>query len=474
MIVPSTRDSMKIFKISSKFLCAIAIALTAFAGVSCDKDDDFGIDEKEQGIHSGGNHGERKEFEQTRRVLIFYECAFNSLYSYIKEDMEQELVQGYIPKNTRNDDILLVYSKIARNGNYASQPSYLRRLYTDAEGTVVSDTLLTLPPEMRAADPATMRKILTHARGAFPSKGYGLVFASHGSGWLPEDYYFNPSAYERNHALPGSKVKSAPASRRAPVPEGSLAETDPYYGLTRSIGQDVERTDGSEIRHEMDIAQFVSGIPFHLDYVLFDMCFSSGAELYYGLKDVADYVMGSPCEVMADGMFDYTTMTSYLIGRETPDLQGLADDSFKRYDSRTDYFERSAIVSLSKSAGMDALATVCKSLFETYRTAINGLEYNNVQGYYRSGRHYFFDLEDVLVKCGASQADLTALRNALDGCIVYKNATPGFLWHPDKHNTGFKVETCCGISIYLPCGGTTLLDSMYKLEAWNKAVSLVK
>ena len=467
------RNQMKIFKISSKFLCAIAIAFTALAGASCDKDDNFGIDSSEQGIHSGGNHGERKEFDQTRKVLIFYECAFNSLYSYIKEDMEEELVQGFIPRNGRNEDILLVYSRIARNGNYVNQPSYLRRLYKDAEGTVVSDTLLTLPAETISAKPETMRTVLNYARGAFPSKGYGLVFASHGSGWLPANYYSNPSAYEREHSAPAKGMKSAPAFPRAPVPEGDLSETDPFYGMTRSIGNDAERTGSSTIQHEMSIAEFVSGIPFHLDYVLFDMCFSSGAEIYYGLKDVADYVMGSPCEVMADGMFDYTTVTSYLIGREAPDLEGLADASFKRYDSRTG-IDRSAIVSLSKSSGMDALAAACKPLFETYRTALGGLDYTTVQGYYRLGRHYFFDLEDTFVKCGASQADLAVLRNAIDGCILYKNATPNFLGPTAPNSTGFTVNTTCGISIYLPCAGTSLLDSMYKLEEWNKAVSIVK
>ncbi len=468
---------MKILKISSRFLCAIVIASSALAAVSCDKDENFGIDANEQGIQ-GGDHGDRKEFVQTRKLLLFYECGFNSLYSYIKDDMEKELVKGFIPRNGRSDDILLVFSRLARNGNYVNQPSYLRRLYTDAEGTMVSDTLLTLPAETIASSPETMRTVLNYARSAFPSKSYGLIFASHGSGWLPENYFFDPSAYEREHSAPGGKAKSAPSFQRAPIPSGSLAATDPYFGMTRSIGNDAERIDSGPgspyiVQHEMSINEFVSGIPFHLDYVLFDMCFSSGVEIYYGLKDVADFVMGSPCEVMADGMFDYTTVTSYLIGRETPDLKGLADDSFKRYDSRTG-IERSAIVSLSSSAGMEALAATCKSLFETYRAALSVVDYTQVQGYYRSGRHYFFDLEDALVKCGASQADLAVLKNALDGSILYKNATPSFLGHSSPNSSGFTINSTCGISIYLPCAGTPLLDSFYKQEAWNSAVSLVK
>lgn len=99
---------MRLLNISTKFLCAAAITLAAIAGTSCDKDDNFGIDGSEQGIQ-GGNHGDRKEFVQTRKVLLFYECGFNSLYPYIREDMDEELVKGFIPKNGRNDDILLVF-----------------------------------------------------------------------------------------------------------------------------------------------------------------------------------------------------------------------------------------------------------------------------------------------------------------------------------------------------------------------------
>ena len=463
---------MKLLKISCRFLCAMAVAATAMFGTSCDEDDNFGIDSREEGIDVG-KHGERKEFEQTRRVLIFYECALNSLYTYIRDDMDKELVEGFIPKNGRNDDILLVYSRIAKNGYFLNQPSYLRRLYTDSQGTMVSDTLLTLPAETIAASPETMKTVLNYVKDAFPSKGYGMVFASHGSGWLPATYYSNPSGYEREHSPKGTKLKAAPLWQNAPIPSGILSETDPFYGMTRSIGNDAERIESgstySYIEHEMTIPEFVSGIPFHLDFVLFDMCFSSGAELYYGLKDVADYVMGSPCEVMADGMFDYKTITSYLIGRETPDLEGLADAAFQRYNSRAG-IERSAIVSLSKSSGMDNLAAACKSLFETYRTAISTVDYTKVQGYYRLGRHYFFDLEDLFVKSGASQTDLNALRTAIDGCILYKNATPTFL----GSTSGFTVETTCGISVYLPCAGTPLLDSIYKEEPWNQATSLVK
>ena len=151
-------NEMRLLNISTKFLCAAAITLAAIAGTSCDKDDNFGIDGSEQGIQ-GGNHGDRKEFVQTRKVLLFYECGFNSLYPYIREDMDEELVKGFIPKNGRNDDILLVFSRIARNGNYVNQPSYLRRLYTDPEGTDRDGFLPRIMPTLPHTKRSTPRKV---------------------------------------------------------------------------------------------------------------------------------------------------------------------------------------------------------------------------------------------------------------------------------------------------------------------------
>ena len=89
-----------------------------------------------------------------------------------------------------------------------------------------------------------------------------------------------------------------------------------------------------------------------------------------------------------------------------------------------------------------------------------------MQGFYRLNRHYFFDLEDIFVQCGATESDLTRLRQAVDRCIVYRNATPYFL--------NIKIDTYSGMSMYLPCGGTPLLDAAYRNEAWNKAIRLVE
>ncbi len=416
-------------------------------------------------------HNTEDVINPNRRVLLFYECAFNNIGSYMKENMEDQhkgLPAGYIPY--KSGDVLLVYSRISNSGyDYTPVKSYLRRIYKNSRGEMVSDTLKVFDSGIIAASPSTVRNVLTFVKEEFPAKGYGMVFSSHGSGWLPAGYYYDPEEFEKKHKDDeiSAEVRNialrVAETPRLPVPEGSLSETDPFWGKTRSIGQDFINKDSG---YEMSVSEFAEGIPYRLDYLLFDMCFTGGVEVAYGLKDKADYLGLSPAEVLGDGMFDYTKITSFLLGRNTPDLEGLFKDSFEMYDNQSGP-SRSLTVNLVRTDGLDNLADVCGRLIEEYSDAIAAAPANDIQGYFRSGRHYFYDLADIFKECGATQESLSELDGAINGCVVYRNATPRFM-------DTFDIGTYSGFSMYLPCAGTPLLDSYYKKEAWNEAVGLVK
>lgn len=407
--------------------------------------------------------------KENRKVLLFYECGFNNLGDYIKSNMESPnrgLPSGYIPE--KGEDVLLVYSRIAENG-HTPVNSYLRRIYKTSKGKVISDTLKVFGKETIAASPSTLSAVLTLVKEKFPAKGYGMVVSSHGSGWLPAGYYYSPSRFENDHKGEVGTSRQGIAAQsvghpRLPVPEGDLPDTDPFYGMTRSIGQDY--TKDSYYGHEMSVSEFVDAIPYHLDYILFDMCYTAGVEMAYALKDKADYLGLSPAEVLADGMFDYTKITSFLLNRETPDLEGLFKDSFEMYDKQSGLY-RSSTVNLVRTSGLDNLASVCARMINEYSDALADAPVDDIQGYYRQGRHYFYDLVDIFEKCGASKADLEDLDKAVDGCVIYKNSTGQFL-------EDYDIKAYSGFSMYLPCAGTPLLDLYYRKEVWNNATRLVK
>lgn len=406
-----------------------------------------------------------------RKVLLFYECGVNNLTSYLKNNMdgtEKGLPAGYVPRES--GDVVLIYSRYSKGAfNYTPVESHLRRIYKKPNGKIVSDTLKTFGTETIAASSSTMRQVLTYVKDEFPAKGYGLVFSSHGSGWLPAGYYYSPSRFEDDHKGEVGTSRQGIAAQsvghpRLPVPEGDLPDTDPFYGMTRSIGQDYIK--GSYYGHEMSVSEFADAIPYHLDYLLFDMCFSGGVEVAYGLKDKADYLGLSPAEVLGDGMFNYTKITSFLLNRETPDLEGLFKDSFEMYDKQSGAY-RSSTVNLVRTSGLDNLASVCARMINEYSDALADAPVDDIQGYYRQGRHYFYDLVDIFEKCGASKADLEDLDKAVDGCVIYKNSTGQFL-------KDFDIKAYSGFSMYLPCAGTPLLDLYYRKEVWNNATRLVK
>ena len=404
-----------------------------------------------------------------RRVLLFYECAFNDIGSYMRRNMEDQqkgLPAGHIPG--KYGDVLLVYSRIAENG-HTPVNSYLRRIYKTSKGKVISDTLKVFGKETIAASPSTLSAVLTLVKEKFPAKGYGMVVSSHGSGWLPAGYYYSPSRFENDHKGEVGTSRQGIAAQsvghpRLPVPEGDLPDTDPFYGMTRSIGQDY--TKDSYYGHEMSVSEFVDAIPYHLDYILFDMCYTAGVEMAYALKDKADYLGLSPAEVLGDGMFNYTKITSFLLNRETPDLEGLFKDSFEMYDKQSGAY-RSSTVNLVRTSGLDNLASVCARMINEYSDALADAPVDDIQGYYRQGRHYFYDLVDIFEKCGASKADLEDLDKAVDGCVIYKNSTGQFL-------EDYDIKAYSGFSMYLPCAGTPLLDLYYRKEVWNNATRLVK
>lgn len=406
-----------------------------------------------------------------RKVLLFYECGVNNLTSYLKNNMdgtEKGLPAGYVPRES--GDVVLIYSRYSKGAfDYTPVESHLRRIYKKPNGKIVSDTLKTFGTETIAASSSTMRQVLTYVKDEFPAKGYGLVFSSHGSGWLPAGYYYSPSRFENDHKGEVGTSRQGIAAQsvghpRLPVPEGDLPDTDPFYGMTRSIGQDYIK--GSYYGHEMSVSEFADAIPYHLDYLLFDMCFSGGVEVAYGLKDKADYLGLSPAEVLGDGMFNYTKITSFLLNRETPDLEGLFKDSFEMYDKQSGAY-RSSTVNLVRTSGLDNLASVCARMINEYSDTLADAPVDDIQGYYRQGRHYFYDLVDIFEKCGASKADLEDLDKAVDGCVIYKNSTGQFLEEYD-------IKAYSGFSMYLPCAGTPLLDLYYRKEVWNNATRLVK
>ena len=365
---------------------------------------------------------------EANHVVILVSGGHNSIADYLAADL-QDVADGYLPTATVGGNNVLVV--LARTKDRQNKPSVpvLYRMYRNDAGNAVRDTLLRFSKEDRLFGGTVLQDALVAVKKHFPARSYGMVLSSHASGWLPEGYYESPSKFEKGR---------------------------------RSIGQDLD----NGVSVEMDLKDFADAIPYRLEYAVLDCCLTGGIEVAWELIGRANLVAFTQTETLADG-FNYKNMMNHLLAGPTPDPRGVCLDFFNLYKDRTG-LNQSATISLVDTRQLNMLASVCSVLFEKYRSEILALDGNDVQGYFRSDRHYFYDLKDILVKAGITASETALLDTALDYCLLFKAATPWFM------NT-FPITNYCGLSMYLPSMGTEYLNNYYKTRiSWNDATELVR
>lgn len=392
---------------------------------------------------------DRRDYPRKDFVMIFYGAGFNNLSSDIQNNVDV-LKKGDLPFSGSKHKLLVFTHFSKTDVNYSDlTESHLVQL-TKNFGTMRADTLYTIDKSRYATDPDVMQEVLEKVAELFPDSHYGLIVSSHGTGWLPA------GKYSSGNYIQFSKKRH---TDDRPLYRYNEEEDGPKV---KTFGAEVEMIGNQKYSREMTIQSMAAAIPIHLDYLLFDACLMGGVEVAYEFKDIADKVAFSPTEVLSEG-FDYSDIHP-LLG-DTPDIEAFCEMYFDHYDKGSR--ERAATISVVKTSGLEALASVCKTLFSTYRSQIGSMNtFSGVQPYFRSNHHWFYDLRHILVKAGSSPEELSALDSALAGCISYKAATPSFL--------GVAINYYSGLSMYLPGLGDTQLNEFYKTLAWNKATNLVE
>lgn len=382
-------------------------------------------------------------------TMLLYFAGFNSLSAYLKAD-EEELLKGYLPSKDERDNVLLVFSKYkADSNNYNTQTApVLTRYYRDEDGNPKSDVVKTWEMGTDASSAATIQEVTTLVKDTYSTDHYGMVYSSHATGWLPAGYYSNPSSFENMAGAPTF-------SNKAPY----LEEFNP---MTKSVGSDVYMEGGESVSHEMGIHEMADAIAMHLDYILFDACFMGGIEAAYAFKEKADFFVGMPAEILAEGL-NYQTITTHIF-LHSCDVKGVCQEFFDYYDRQSGTY-RSAAISMIDCRNLNAFAKWCAEWIPANRSHIYAVDPNSVQGFFRMGRHYFYDMKDILVKAGLGSLE-SEFQNLLDQVVVYKAATPYFLT--------YSIVNYCGLSMYLPANGSKYLDEYYMEHIrWNDEVQLV-
>ena len=445
-------------KIRGVFSLAILLALV----LSCAKDRYFETDSSVPANSQYTPATKSRTVPQiNRNVMIMISGGRNSLSSYLTQDLAELEASDGIPSGAyASNHALVVFSRLGSNKT-AEAPAALYKVYKGRNGDVIRDTLRTWGGFVQMFGENTLKEALETVVQEFPGSNYGIVLSSHATGYLPEGYYKDPSAYEEAHRSTYGSTLSVRGGRSLALEEFPPI---PEYPRVKSVGQDDDYFGSVE----MDMRKFRDALPCHMDYILFDACLMAGVEVAYELKDKASIIGFSPTEILADG-FDYKLIASRLVS-DTPDPVQVCRDYFEQYKILPEGSDtRCATISAVDTRYLDELAAVCKTLFGKYHYAMSSVNPDTIQRYYRSGRHFFYDLRDILSKSGASEEDLQEFDSAMEKVVVYKDHTPTFL--------GIQIgdTSYSGLSMYLPRMGSSVLDVFYRENvAWNAATELVK
>jgi hypothetical protein len=247
--------------------------------------------------------------------------------------------------------------------------------------------------ENRASDPVVMEGVMRYAFSHYPAMNgnYGLVLWGHGSGWLMKD-----------------EVKRV---------------------NSRAFGVDCGDNGNGLWINIPTMANILKGMP-HLKFIMADCCNFMCLEVLYELRNVTDYIIGSPAEIPDQGA-PYDQIV--------PDM--FADSRFyasiidKYYQSMRGYLPLTAV----QTNQMEQLAQATRQTMQTVQSNLSS-DYADMTGlihYYHTDDdsdfhpeyNIFYDAGDFFL-AHAPQDVYQQWKQSLDKAVVeHRNAT---IWSTDK------------------------------------------
>jgi hypothetical protein len=229
--------------------------------------------------------------------------------------------------------------------------------------------------------------------------------------------------------------------------------------MTRHIGDSTTtQYDITEISNAIE----ATGIKF--DYILFDACFMSNVESTYELRHSADYIIGSPCEVLGIG-FPYAKVTPYMLTNRGTSYN--LDKIFSEYVNyyRTSSGTTSACVAVTHTAELERLAAAMKAVNKAGTKSEFSLE--NVQYYEGQAVHSFYDLGDMVRQSCADEEVAAAFKEQLDKTVTSR-------YHTDQFYSGYGSDNKYyhDINYYSGISTSAMVEhysTNWKQTAWYKA-----
>jgi hypothetical protein len=379
---------------------------------------------------------------KAERTVLVYMAGRNNLSYFAASDLE-EMKKG--SKLIGNNQALLVFMR----RSYNDEEPWLARIQ---DGNVTDKVTVSQmgisKEELFASDPEVMERVLHYAFSHYPSvkDDYGLVLWGHAGGWLLQD----------------------------------SVSVDPTRGYGVDLGKNISGRQGKWINMPT-MNKVLIRMP-HLKFLFADCCNFMCLESLYELRHTADYIIGSPAEIPAEGA-PYDTVVPALFEPETY-YRSIID----RYHEAT---KGCLPLSVVKTSEMERVALATRKVMQSidkretseYPEMKGTIHYNYLEetdSVFLQQHSIFYDAGNFILNY-ATQSEYQEWKQALDAAVIEKRIA--YTWRTeiswDHYFTDFEVspEKYHGVSIFVPQDPTAKYGEYYmkfnkdihRLQ-WSRAV----
>jgi hypothetical protein len=187
------------------------------------------------------------------------------------------------------------------------------------------------------------------------------------------------------------------------------------------------------------LAQAISDADMHMEYILFDDCYMSSVEAIYDFKDVTDYFIGCPTEIMSYG-FPYADCAPHLVGKIDYDALCQAF-----YDFYRTYSTPSGTIAVTDCRELDALAQIVRDINLT--NTFLEWQLDDIQRMDGLSIPLFYDLGDYIAHLCADTTLLDAFNQQMQITVPYHAHTSQYF---SAFNGLNSIRTYSGLTTSAP------------------------
>ena len=344
---------------------------------------------------------------EAERTVIVYMAGDNSLTSAVRKDTV-EMIKGkdMIPEDV--NFIIYLDDKQHKPAIFELSAKSGMKLWKQFE------------EEQCSIDSLTMLEVLREIEHYFPARHYGITFGSHASGWVPERVSSRQNTFGKDETYISGKIEM-----EIPVLRDVLAQLPKF------------------------------------DYIFFDACFMQCIEVAYELRDVTNYMVGSPAEIPGPGA-PYDKIIGALC---EGDAKGIVEGYDSGYPATYDNFYYSGVLlSCIDCTKLEELALATGQLLtphymeHTEPLATGFQVYCNDLTKYT----YYFDMRTTMCRL-LSEEDYAAWMEVFDQAVPLYSLSTTNRWFANLCFEPRVADPECygGVSMFVPM-------AKYDAYGWNK------